>query len=359
MNSAKLIFPLLLFSLLCLSFFSCTEKNPVTSDGIDTTLDSARFSWKTYQFNDAGFYGGVWAKDTDNVFAVNTSGGYTINMHNNNIVQTSYPGFTALLLTGIDDNTAYLFGTDGTKNSTSLRAKKWNGSDFEEIAISNKYSIYPAESYFYKPNEIWIVDSKTRLYKFDGLNTTKYNLTLPNDTNCYMQKIYFDSTVQKLRAVLLTNLNPSKQDMEFVYFIYDFDGTSWNKVNEFRVPIYDPNTDYIRTKFINGYILNKTKRNLTIYNNYTFVQFLHTYEFNINLGVSGYSKNNILVEGNQPEIKPIDKYYLFHWNGIKWSKEYKGALLGGSLFYTINDKYYVVVHNSGFTGTTFALGTKK
>jgi hypothetical protein len=360
MRLIKSILPLVFIFVICISFSCSEDNNPVTPGGIDTTLDSSRFFWKTYIYNDAGFYGGVWAKDTDNVFAVNTSGRYIINMNNGTITQTIFPDFNAFLLTGVDNNTAYIFGTNKQSDSTVLMVKKWNGSSFQDITINNKYSIFPAESYFYKSNEIWLVDSKTRLYKFDGLNIVKYNLILPNDTNCYIQKIYFDSTVQKLRAVLLTNLNPSKQDMEFIYFIYDFNGTIWNKVNEFRVPIYDPNMDYIRPKFINGYILNKTKRDLAIYNNYTFLQFVHTYDFNINLGVAGYSKSNILVEGDQPEIQPANKYYLFHWNGKKWSKEYKETELGGSLVYNINEKYYVVVYNNGFFAeTNFIIGVKK
>ncbi len=360
MRLIKLIFPLALITLLCLSFFSCSkDDNPITPNPIDTTLDSARFSWKTYIYNDAGFYGGVWAKDTDNIFAVNTSGRYIINMHNGSITQTIFPGFAAFLLMGVDNNTAYIFGTDKESDSTVLRIKKWNGSSFQDVSINNIYSIFPAESYFYKPDEIWLVDPKTKVYKFDGVNITRYNLTLPNDTNCYIQKIYFDSTIQKLRAVVLTNLNPSTLDADFIYYVYDLNGAKWEKISELRLPIYDPQTDYTRLGFINGFILSRTKRNLKIYNNSFFTAFLQTYNFNINQGVGGYSKSNLLVEGYQPEVSPKDQYYLFHWNGKKWSKEYKQAQLGGSLINTINEKCYVVIYNSAFSGTVFALGTKK
>jgi len=281
-------------------------------------------------------------------------------MQNGLISQTIYPDFAALLLTGVNENLAYLFGVDKNNDSTLLRVKKWDGGSFQDIKISNNYSIFPAESYFYKTDEIWLVDSKTHMYKFNGESITHYNLNLPSDTNCYMQKIFFDSTSQKLRAVLLTNLNPSPQEIEFVYFIYDFNGTSWSKVNEFRVPIYDAGKDYIRPCFINGYILNKTKRNLTIFNNSNFGQFLQTYNFNINVGVSGYSKNNILVEGAQPDVPHGNKYYLFHWNGIKWSKEFKDSELAGSIVYSVNEKSYIVVYNNGFLGETkFLIGIKK
>ncbi len=361
MRLIKFIFPLAISLMFCASFFSCTrDENPIIPNPVDTTLDEPRFNWKTYIYNDAGFYGGVWAKDTDNVFAVNTSGRYIINMKNGLITQTIFPGFAAFLLTEVDKNTAYIFGTDKESDSTLLRIKKWNVSSFQDVSINNIYSIFPAESYFYKPDEIWLVDSKTKLYKFDGINITKSNLALPNDTNCYIQKIYFDSTVQKLRAVLLTNLNPGTTDTDFIYYIYDLDGINWNKVDEFRLPIYDATTDYTRLGFINGFILTRTKRNIKIYNNSLFTEFLQTYNFNINAGVGGFSKTNLMVEGNQPNVEPTEKFYLFHWNGKKWSKEIKNIQLMNSFIYSVNENIYLVAYNNPLLGqTTFFIGLKK
>ncbi|MBP9096149.1 MAG: hypothetical protein KBG21_06045 [Ignavibacteria bacterium] len=357
MNSAKLIFPLLLISALCLSFFSCSKDNPVIPSD-DNSLDSSRFRWKSYNIDGAGYYEGVWAKDTDNIYALN-SGGFLIHLQNNTAKLIEFTDFKGSHLVSYNTNTAYILGTTRNVDSSLCRILKWNGSEFRDVPIGNNKYMYPEAGFAFSSNLIWLNNDKTQLCKFEDNNLTVYNLILPNDTNCSVQKIFFDSIAQKPRAILLTNTIVSPMDIDRLYFVYDFDGTNWNKVSEFRTPINDPNTDYVETRYINGYFLTKKYGELSIYNNGSFVPFLKSNGFEFGGGLDGYSRTNIMTAGFQPGSEYGNEYFLFHWNGKKWSKEFKTYAISEGTTYMINENFYVIVDNIGLVDRTkFTIGLK-
>ncbi|MBN8568800.1 MAG: hypothetical protein J0M18_04140 [Ignavibacteria bacterium] len=357
MRLIKLIFPLTITFLFCISFFSCSENPVIPSD--DNSLDSARFRWKSYIIDGAGYYEGVWAKDTDNVYALN-SGGSLVHLHDNAAKLIEFTEFRGSHLVSYNANTSYILGNTRNVDSSLCRILKWNGSEFHDVPIGNNYYIAPYYGFAYAENEMWIVDYQRRIYKFAGNNLTRYSFSIPNDTNCSVQRIFFDSTAQKYRLVLLTNDSPSPQDLERLYFVYDFDGFNWNKVNEFRTPIYAPNTDYVETRYINGYFFTKKYGELSIYNNSEFVPYLKSKNFIFGGGLDGYSKTNIMTAGFQPDVVFGNEYYLFHWNGKKWSKEFKTYAISEGITYMINENFYIVVDNDGVNERTkFTIGVKK
>ncbi|MBS1514658.1 MAG: hypothetical protein JSS63_06485 [Bacteroidetes bacterium] len=358
MRLIKSILPLVFVSLICISFFSCGEDNPVTPSD-NSSLDSARFRWKSYVIDGEGYYKGVWAKDTDDVYALNSVGDLA---HLNNNVGTliQYVDFRGAYLVSYNSTTSYIIGSTRNVDSSLCRILKWNGSEFQDIPVGNNYYLYPYYGFAFSENEMWIVDTKIRMYKFSGNNLTRYNFPVPNDTNCSVQKIFFDSTAQKYRLVLLTNDSPSPADLERIYFVYDFNGISWEKVNEFRTPIYAPNTDYVETRYINGYFFTKKYGELSIYNNSGFTPFLKSNGFIFGGGLDGYSRTNIMTAGFQPDAANGEEYFLFHWNGKKWSKEFKTYPVSEGRTYLINENNYVVVDNDGVNKRTkFTIGLKK
>ena len=356
MRLIKFIFPFILITFLCISFFSCGN-NPITTEiKIDSTLDSARFRWKTYQVGNYGYINaGAWLRDTNDIFIVNNFFGFITRIQNDIITNISYTDFVPIQLVGYDKDNAYLFGYNRGVDSSTCRIKEWNGNSFQDVSVNNNHAIRINRCLYYKPNEIWVAGYDNKIDKFDGTGLTHYQFNTNGFTNFDVEKIYYDSLAQKLRFVLLTEIHPPKNS-EFLYYIYEFDGSNWNKVSEFS-NIY---WSYTRPGYINGFILNKNETNLYIYKNENFNLFLTPYDFIFNYGVNGYSRNNILVGGYQRERPYGNKYFLCHWNGRRWSEEYKQVSLPYPTIYNIKSNVYLVIQD-GLSAdvSTFLIGIKK
>ncbi|MBS1493263.1 MAG: hypothetical protein JST55_07125 [Bacteroidetes bacterium] len=348
----KFIFPLVLISLLCISFFSCgKDDNPITPNLIDTTLDSPRFNWKTFYVYDEGFFNGIWARDTNDILVLNMFYSYTARIKDNTLNITKYFPLNPFGLGGFDNNTGYLLGIINGDTAKILRVKKWNGSSFQDFALKNTYGIDPSKCFFHKPNEIWIAENNGYINRFDGTGLQRYSFIAQNDSG-WVQNIYFDSTAQKVRMSYLVTSEFTGNSVR-TFYLFEFNGSAWNKINEFTY------TDLNVTNFfINGYMFNENGRNINILNNTFFTQFQTLHGFTLNHGGGGYSKNNLMVSGSLMPEEPLNPYHLFHWNGSKWSKEYIGFPLLQAQIYAINSDFYVATDNSG-NPSSIVIGTKK
>jgi len=340
-----------------MGIFSCgKDEIPIVNSGIDSTLDSARFRWKTFQVGNYGYLNaGAWLRDTNDVFVVNNFFGFIARIKNDNIIYTSYSDFVPIQLVGYDKDNAYLFGYNRGEDSSICRIKGWNGSSFEDVTINNNHPIRINRCLYYKPNEVWVAGYDNKIDKFDGNNLTHYQYNTNGFTNFDVENIYFDSLSQKLRFVLLTEIHPPKNS-NFLYYIYEFDGNNWYKISEFS----NLANSLIKPAYINGYILNKSRNDLKIYTDGNFSPFLNSYGFEFNWTVVGRARNNLLVNGFVPVFSDINRTGLFHWNGKKWSKEYNEQSIETPLIYPVNDNFYFVVQDGLSTDvTTFLIGIKK
>lgn len=353
----KSILMFIIINLICLVFLSCTKNNnPVVSTGLDSTLDSARFRWKTYQVGNYGYFNaGAWLRDTNDIFIVNNFFGFITRIQNDIITNISYTDFVPIQLVGYDKDNAYIFGYNRGEDSSICRIKEWNGNSFQDVSVNNNHAIRINRCLYYKPNEIWVAGYDNKIDKFDGTGLTHYQFNTNGFKNFDVEKIYYDSLAQKLRFVLLTEIHPPKNSA-LLYYIYEYDGNNWNKVAEFSNPI----GSYTWTGYINGYILNESNYDIKIYLNNVFVPFLYPFDFIFNSDLNGYSKNNVLVSGVQPNRPYGNKYSLFNWNGEKWSEEYKQVSLSYPTIYSINNNVYLVVQDGLSTDvSTFLIGIKK
>lgn len=347
MKFVKIIFPLALISLFCISFFSCSKDDNPISSSIDTTLDAPRFSWRAYEFYDEGFLDGVWARDTNDIFALNELYSYTARIKDGNKTITKYFPFNPLGLGGFDANTSYLIGGINGDTSLTCKVKKWDGNSFQDYPIANAYGMKISKCYFHKPDEIWIAENNGYINRFNGTSLQRSSFIAQNDSG-YVEGFYYDSTSQRLRmSYLVTSLFHGNSNR--VFYLYEFDGSVWNKINEFTYT-----NPEINNFFINGYMMHQIGNNINILNNSKFTPFTSARDFFMGYGGAGYSKNNILVSGFSGQTP----YHLFHWNGTKWSKEYSGYPIRQGRFYTINSNFYIAISNAG-NPSVITVGIKK
>ena len=326
---------------------SFAQKDPGIIPSSDTGLADARFSWTEYIHKDLNFRNGIWIRDTNDIFILDLEGGY-INFYNGNFSIHLEDGFIPESIGGYDKNTAYLLGVTKYGDSV-LRIKKWDGDTFNEIVVKNDRLKDFHSAFFYKPNEVWITTSKGRVYKFDGEGLTEYKIPFPNDTNCFIDKVYFDSTLQTVRALVLTNQNPEKGELYKRYSMFDFDGSSWNLTYNFEIG------SHIRRElqFINGYPLSQEDGKINILYGTGFSEFFSGPEFLSAIIINGFSRNNLLfAEANKSG--PRDGSFLYSWNGDTWSAELKYNFFSGIVI-PLSENSYLVSDNRGY----FAIGFRK
>ena len=347
---------LLLFMLCSIFVVSCSEDSPVTPPDEPYPFDSARYDWSFQSFNTTFIT--FEAFDTTNIFLLGIQA--LVKYDGNNFYYNYYGdnSFDPLTMSSYDKNNIYIGGYNNSiTNYLFPRLKKWNGVTFEEIPIpdpsDNRYQI--SAIYAVNKDELFLGSTRGDLihynsgsFEFLRVDSTFIFTMFGTDEmgNLYSvaQKTVFDSLTSNY-------LNIYKK----VNNTWD-----WTLVFSEKYTGYDINE--IQPSRINFEISGFKNNNIVKFNGNSFHEIFNIKPFTAYpvIPLSDTNTNQFLIPG---KIKN-DGYWLFHWNGIQWSKEvYFPELqifdLGFRKIQNVGGKYFVLCFDTIHKVVCFGKGIKK
>ena len=338
---------------------SCNnEENSVISNDGSYQFDSSRYEWTIFSKNSSFITFDSFSDS--NIFILGA--GTLTKFDGSNFTEYIFgsDGLYALTMGGFSNNSIYIGGDDNTlpKNGKP-RLKKWNGSSFEEISISNPLNRqYQISSIFaISDDEIFmgttrgdIIHYKNETFEFQRIDSTFIITYFGKDETgnyyCTAQRDRFDSLTTR-------NLDIYKKVNAVWNWTKVFSEQYVNDVNEIRPALM--NKEFI------GFKLNSIRK----FTGSSFAEIFKVdpfYVFIIN-EMSDTTINTFLIPGKiyndlSGDIK------MFHWNGSKWSKElsFKESDIDGmtiSRVKYVNGKYYFLVLDHFFDKSFLGIGIKK
>jgi len=333
MSTKKLLklFVLLLIPVF-ISITSCDSDDPITPNH-NFSVDSSRFNWECTRvpFND-GFWYGLWAADTNDIFAGNNYFSCLIRIYNGNI---SYFYNTSTLIytyiDGISPSEGYAVCLEKKDNKWLPLIKRWTGTEFADLPSTYTYKkgFAPTSFLLKSSTEMWIGQVGI-VHKFDGINISQ--TFLPDSTFAPI-RIFYDSDgilsclCRKYIDTLLISMRVSK-----------YDGDKWEDIYEDINPNYGRAYDVTGNNVVaydypkNIYILEGSSLKLVL----TLPDELILY-----LPFAGKITNDLFAVGG---IKGNNGPTLLNWNGQKWSDEGKNI----EMFYPFYDLATLKMINNNF-----------
>ncbi len=352
MKKIKSIPVYLMLVVLCSIFVvSCSEDNSVTPPPVEPYhYDSARFNWKVDTLFGQGFYAGLWAKDTNDIFITNVFTNRLYRIQNSVKSYIQYPVNTYLgLVTGDEMNNGYVVATKLVGSIYQPFLQKFEGNIFVEI--SNPQNL--ERNFFFNavmiknPNEMWF-GADGFIVKFDGTNLTSYPL---EDSTTKILKFFYDEN-SKFK-ILCSLYHPELFGGRTEFLIYEFTENKWERIygdleNPRPLRYYIINKDVAA---VNGNIIFKLTDNVLIPTLNVVPKF---FQFPCN----GQSFNDIIIAAND---QLSDCYAsLFHWNGNRWSFELCGYWVDPSTeIYLIKEYLYYCISYDQNGRTYLMRGLKK
>ncbi|HQY20200.1 MAG TPA: hypothetical protein PK294_09775 [Ignavibacteria bacterium] len=339
---------LLVFIFSVTFFYSCSD-DPVSNDPVDPTYqyDSARFSWKVDTLYGPGFFAGLWAKDTNDIFITNTFSSSLYRIQNGVKSYISYPVNTYLgVVTGDEMNNGFVIGGILIDTLVQPFFQKFDGNSFIEIPNPQnlKQSLTFNAVFVKNENEMWI-GANGYILKFDGVNLYSFQL---EDSRTKALKFFYDEFNNFKLLASIHHLDTDRTE----FIIYEYTGSQW--INIFS-DIDSPRP--LRYNIFNKYVSAANLNTIFELTGNTLTPKVTITPPGSGFTMDGYSFNNILV----PARKYTDfcRTSLFHWNGIKWSLELCNYWVDPTTdVYMINENYYYVVSYNQ-NGTTFIMQGKK
>ena len=317
MNKIKLISVsinifIILFSILIIS---CSENlvSPIQEDG----FDSARFNItreKGLIIDARDFY----MPDTSNVYCINFL--QLAYIQGNNVKYFFYgDNFQALSINGYDNNNIYIGGTDfyAPTNQEKPRLKKWIGDGFQEIPIpdtSNKGN-WIGHIFFVSENELWLGCRKGLIYRYDGLNFTKYIFDTTYEYGYFLRDEYGTLFCSQYRD----SFNAIGTYGKFWFQFYKFINNNWELTSSH---IFETGVSQrLYPVNVGNEMLAVGEDGIYKFDGINFWKIINLSQFNPGFPIGGTGSNNLMVWGNTKIY--TGNYYFFHWNGNKWSVENK------------------------------------
>jgi len=312
----------IVFLYLVISIFSCNKENPITPPPPPSgyQFDSARYNWQVDTLLwYGGSTGGYFVLDSSNYYMI-TDFGQFIHHDENGFHTYQLPDIIAHSVYGKDKNNIYIYGYKiivGT-NNTVLRLVKWNGSSFKDIIIPDTaYHIdYLITSvYILNDNEIWLGTNLGKLIKYDGVNFKYFifnsNYEFGMDINFFEQEnqFYAEASIYAGFGWIDSAL------------IFKYSNDNWENVYKRGYPKPFKYRNFY--SHINGFLYSLEEDGLYRFNGSGFIKIMGFEsgifgQYGSFFVFAGGSEENFLIEapsGNSGNIG------LYHWNGIKWSKE--------------------------------------
>jgi hypothetical protein len=307
-------FILPVLGLLAILLTSCSEENPVTTEPI---FDEPRFEWQVTRM--PGFTNGewcysFWSPDTNEVFMCSINN-YLLHYKDGSFNRIDYGANIGMFsIDGISKTEGYIVGAEIINGKYVPHIEKWNGSTFVNMPVNYSFNDNFTVSHIFvkSSSEIWISGPKGRIYKFDGYNLKHF---LQADTMMFSEGILYDEN-NKLRH--LTTYFGSGDTVD-KWFVYEFDGSNWNKV--YQDNVYPKDTKFYG--IMNNIIFAKDVKTIYKLNNNIIIPAIN---INTNImvvkAVYGTTFNNLMGLG-----VTSGRQTFFHYNGQKWSDENIGMYL--------------------------------
>jgi len=307
---------------LLITLMSCNKENPITPPPPPSgyQFDSARYDW---QVDTLLWYG----YSTQAYFVLDSSNYYMatdfmqfIHHDQNGFHTFPLPDIFAGCVYGNNKNNIYIGGYMtilGTNNDV-LKLKIFNGSSIRDIPIPDTAyhtSYYISSIYVRKDNEIWLGTNLEKIIKFDGIKLTYYkfnsNYLFSPDANFFEQENQF-------YAIGLIDAGAGWIDSAL---IFKYSNDNWENV--YKRGYTKPFRYRNNYSHINGFLYSLEEDGLYRFNGSGFIKIMGFEssifgQYGSFFVFAGGSEENFLIEapsGNSGNIG------LYHWNGIKWSKE--------------------------------------
>ncbi|MCE1164981.1 MAG: hypothetical protein LWX07_06230, partial [Bacteroidetes bacterium] len=220
MEILKRLIPVLLFVILLLT--ACDKDNPVKpEDGFN--LDTAHFRWEItpIPFDDF-FLSGLWAADTNEVFAINLFYGAMLHIKGDVVETIYYTDSTRYnFIDGLSPTEGYMVCSEFSKGVWLPAIKRWNGNSFADIPMVSNYNktFKPCSFLLKSSTEMWIGDNGL-VHKFDGLNLTQQYF---QDSEIVAVNLFFDQNNH-----LMAHGKKSSDSITYEYQL-EYNGSEWIK----------------------------------------------------------------------------------------------------------------------------------
>ena len=340
---------LLLIALCSIFVVSCSEDNPVTPPPAEPYhYDSARFNWKVDTLFGQGFYAGLWAKDTNDIFITNVFTNQLVHIKNGVKTFTQYPLLGSVL--GDEMNSGYLVTAKLIDTIYQPFLQKYDGNNFIDIPVPQNLerNFFINAVMIKNPNEMWFGSDGYEdgfIIKFDGTSLTSYIL---EDSRTKALKFFYDESNKFKLLASIHHLDTDKTE----FLIYEFTGSQWVKI------FSDLNSMPLRYIILNKYVSAVNGSTIFELVDNSLIPRITLDPLGSNFSMGGYSFNNIIFPSSIRINNSVSS--LFHWNGKKWSLELSRYFTDPlTEVFIINENYYYVVSYDQNGRTYLMRGLKK
>jgi len=337
--------PILCVTFFILFAFSACSDDPVTPQ--ESEFDPPRFEWKVDTVT--GYIVDFWAQDENNVFMVDALEAL-VHYDGEKYTYHNYGGnFQGRAIEGLSNNEIYVAGRDPFQDIPVMR--KWNGANFEHIIINDTPQVNSAiyDIFINSANEIWLASLNGRVYKYDGITFNMYYF----DPLMFMGPFLKDEYGNLFLHGTIWYFNPPSNDSDKV-FIYKFNNNNWDLVY-YRLSNNNTSDTLMNIRNIGNVIAGVNYNGVRKFDGKDFHKVISADNFSIYPRYHGSSFTDILCPGFQLQTTSKD---IYHWNGLKWSKE--NILFNNYIqdVYGINDTYFCSTYDIVFKTYLF-IGKKR
>ena len=323
---------------------SCNKENPVEPPPPPPSgyqFDSARYDWQIDTLIGYGYSpNGYFVLDSSDYYMVTDNSQFIHHDKYGFHFYTLPPLMIPAHVYGKNKNEIFVGGNQlfiGS-NNTLLRLVLWNGSTLKDIPIPDtlfNYDQFISSIYKTNDNMIWLATNLGKIIKYDGTNFTYYYFS--NSYHFGAGVIGFYEQENQFYALAI------KLDSYGWYdsvFIFRYTNNFWEMDYERGYP--EPHTYNNFFEQINGYLITLEKDGLYKFSGFSFIKIQNLDEkmfgkYGIFNTFTGGSENNLIIEA---PFGDFGNTGLYHWNGIKWSKELSDIISYFHAVFYANTQYF-------------------
>ncbi|MCE1163909.1 MAG: hypothetical protein LWX07_00745 [Bacteroidetes bacterium] len=351
-NLVKTYVFIVIAGLTLLSVSSCDIFGP-DNNYYGSGFDSARYSWKIDTLGLNGL--GLCVTDTGNYIIL--QGRWLLQYHNGVYSYLDFPDESMFAESYFRDenNNIFLGGYtyDGVKVCPA--AYVLNGGVFQKLILKLDsipvyfpvYSIQCISSD--KSGNIWLGSSKGDIIKYDGFNYTHFK----TDTSYRIRNFFYDGNSNFSAELLHYSISGNEPPR---HAVFKFNGSQWTSAYYYEDLLVSGLIPFKMEYSLYAFKINRTIQGkddgVYIFNNNNFDKVFDFLPFRIDkidyaggAGLNNFALNGYIA-GNSVNSYP---QYLFHWNGIRFSKEFRfnGALINSvARDFKIFDNHLFVLYDT-------------
>lgn len=259
----------------------------------------------------------IAATDTNEVFILTANQLIKSDGQNYTYYPINVPSFIGGNLCAVRNDLVYISGANLDPNTYSnTRLLKWDGNSITEVSINVATGSTPSIGlmYAFSENEIWMCGSMEGVFKFNGNNFDYYEL----DSGYHVNPIF------KVGGQVFCTAFKNYRDSTFTYFknilnVYELGNNSWTIAYSDTTETGDSgHYPFPYFSLVNNSMYSRINSTLFEFTGSSFNPVLTSSEFYFGPELAGQSLMNLMVVGT---LFPSGESEVFHWNGVKWSRE--------------------------------------